>query len=398
MDITERKRAEELERVSNAKSEFLSRISHELRTPLNAILGFGQLLERQNPTDGQRGYIGHIVQAGRHLLELINEVLEISRIEANRLQLSVEPVCVEEVLAEVLDLMRPLANEHSSAMSGPFGDEKPHFVLADRQRLKQTLINLLANAIKYSPDGSEVICSIDKSTVETFRLLVSDTGPGIPEEKIHRLFRPFDRLGAEQSDVEGTGLGLALSKRLIEAMSGTIGVESAVGKGSTFWIELPRTESPIAAQRSRSKTPTVLTEVTTDPGKKKILYVEDNLSNLILVEQLLRERPAVELLVARSGEVAVDVARVHRPDLILLDLHLPGISGSEVLAHLKRGAATANIPVIIISADATKRQIDQLIAEGAKLYLTKPIDVTEFLRTVDQILESNAAVEKSAAA
>jgi PAS domain S-box-containing protein len=397
-DISEHRRIEEIERVSKAKSEFLSRISHELRTPLNAILGFGQLLERQNPTDSQRSHIGYIVQAGHHLLDLINEVLDISRIEAGRLQLSVEPVCVEEVLNETLDLVRPLAAEHSTTLSAPANEEETHYVMADRQRLKQTLINLLANAVKYSPDGSRVTCSLDQANDQTLRILVKDTGPGIPEEKISRLFRPFDRLDAEQSGTEGTGLGLALSKRLVEAMNGSIGVESKVGQGSTFWVELPRTIAPSGVKGMLRRITTISTDANVFTDKQRILYVEDNRSNVVLVEQLLEERPDLELHIARSGEVALNLAGRHLPNLILLDLHLPGLSGAEVLARLKQDEVTSQIPVIIISADATRHQIERLLAKGAQDYLTKPIDVSELFSAIDRALKIKDSSKQLAAA
>lgn len=245
-DVTERTRLKKVlqqakddaDRANHAKSEFLSRMSHELRTPLNAILGFGQLLQRQNPTDTQRDRVSHILSAGRHLLGLINEVLDISRIEAGHLQLSLEPVSVADALGEAIDLMRPLAAERSSELISPRREDTEYYVLSDRQRLKQVLLNLLTNAVKYTPPGGRVTVSCTSSENEQIRITVSDNGPGIPIEKLSRLFTPFDRLGAEQSDVEGTGLGLALCQRLLQAMRGVIGVNSSVGEGSSFWIEL----------------------------------------------------------------------------------------------------------------------------------------------------------------
>jgi len=242
-EISERKRAAELERANGAKSEFLSRMSHELRTPLNAILGFGQLLERQRPTPTQEKYLGHITTAGRHLLNLINEVLEISRIEAGRLQMSIGPVPVAEVLAETVDLIKPLALEHAIKLEPAVNLDSKLQVMADRQRLKQVLINLLGNAVKYTPMAGTVTCAVVGHEGSALRINISDNGPGIPDDKLSRLFSPFDRLGAEQSTVEGTGLGLALCRRLTQAMNGTIGVDSKVGHGSTFWVELPLAES-----------------------------------------------------------------------------------------------------------------------------------------------------------
>ena len=401
-DISKRRRAEETlyektrqleeakneaDRANHAKSEFLSRMSHELRTPLNAILGFGQLLERQSPTPSQRPRIQHVINAGRHLLALINEVLDVSRIEAGRMQLSLEPVCVFETIEETLDLMRPLARERRIKLTADVDLDLTVHVLADRQRFKQVLLNLLTNAVKYTPVSGSVTVSCATNGNEKLRIRVVDTGPGIAKEKLARLFTPFDRLGAERSDVEGTGLGLVLSQRLIQAMGGAIGVESADGEGSTFWVELPRTKSPLEQTRlvkganiKRRKRAT---------GKRTLLYIEDNLSNLTLIEQILEERPEIELLSAMQGQVGLDLARQHSPDLILLDLHLPDLPGWDVLSQLKLSETTVDIPVVVISADATPSQIKRLIKAGALSYLTKPLDVTEFFSVLDNTIVTN---------
>src|SRR5436190_1079135 len=392
-DITERKLVEEAlreakkeaDRANHAKSEFLSRMSHELRTPLNAILGFGQLLERQNPTKPQRARVEHIMSAGRHLLKLINEVLDISRIEAGHLQLSVEPVAVAEVLEEALTLIRPLAAQRTMQLSVDPELEKDLHVLADRQRLKQVLLNLLTNAVKYTAVGGRVSVSLQQSNSAKPRLVVADTGAGIETEKLARLFTPFDRLGVEQSGVEGTGLGLALCQRLMHAMGGDIGVDSAVGKGSAFWIELPATDSPLKALPNNHAAK--LEEASVRDGGK-ILYIEDNLSNLTLVEQMLAEQPQLQLLTAMQGGLGLDLARQHLPDLILLDLHLPDLRGHEVLARLRQDERTRDIPVVVISADATARQVQRLMAAGARNYLTKPLDVGEFFRIIDETMRS----------
>jgi PAS domain S-box-containing protein len=387
-DITQRKRVEEVERANKAKSEFLSRVSHELRTPLNAILGFGQLLERQNPTETQRPRIRHILNAGKHLLGLINEVLDISRIESGRMQLSLEPVCAADAITEALDLMRPLAGQRSVQLSTLASFDNSVFVLADRQRFKQVLLNLLANAVKYTPVSGTVSVSHNANGDENVRIGVHDTGPGIPNEKLERLFTPFERLGAEQSNVEGTGLGLALSQRLMQAMGGSIGVESTVGKGSTFWLELPRTKSPLQklslreingdGRGARSKS-----------ANRKILYIEDNLSNLTLIKQILEERPEIELLTAMQGKLGLDLARQHSPDLILLDVHLPDLDGRQVISELKSSDTTRDIPVVVVSADATARQIDRLVTAGADAYLTKPLDVANFFQVLDKTTAAN---------
>ena len=402
-DVTDRARIEkalreakeEADRANHAKSDFLSRMSHELRTPLNSILGFGQLLDRQSPTETQRPRIRYILSAGRHLLNLINEVLDISRIEAGTLQLSVEPVCLEEAIGEALDLMRPLAAERTITLEANHSLDATTYVLADRQRLKQVLINLLSNAVKYTAVHGSVSVSFTQSEQGHTRVSVRDTGAGIPVEKLARLFTPFDRLGAEQSAVEGTGLGLALCQRLVQAMSGSIGVNSTLGTGSTFWLDLPQSKSPLQTLAD-SRAPSV-TEPFADEFRR-ILYIEDNFSNVTLVDQMLAERPGIELMTAMQGRVGLELARQHAPDLILLDLHLPDMPGWQVLAQLKADQLTREIPVVVISADATAPQINRLLSAGARAYLTKPLDLTEFFRVIDETLSLAEATNEQAAA
>ena len=402
-DVTERSRIEaalreakvEADRANRAKSDFLSRMSHELRTPLNAILGFGQLLERQNPSAQQLSRVEHIMSAGRHLLNLINEVLDISRIEAGHLQLSVEAVFIAEVFGEALALIRPLAADRSMKLSIDPSVNEDVYVLADQQRLKQVLLNLLTNAVKYTDVGGRISVSLDRSNSTKTRLLVTDNGHGIAEDKLARLFTPFDRLGAEESSVEGTGLGLALCQRLMRAMGGEIGVKTKIGAGSTFWIELPATESPLnALPEDRGA---AFREIAT-AHSAKILYIEDNLSNLTLVEEMLAEHPQFDLITAMRGGLGLELAAKHLPDLILLDLHLPDLRGQEVLARLRKNEATRHIPVVVISADATALQIKRLKQAGARNYLTKPIDISEFFHVIDETIRTrDHALEPAAA-
>jgi PAS domain S-box-containing protein len=390
-DVTEQKAAardlhnakEEAERANQAKSEFLSRMSHELRTPLNAILGFGQLLDMRELEDEERDSVGEIIKGGKHLLELINEVLEISRIEAGKLAISLEPVPVHDLVAETMSLIRPLAEQRGlSFRYEEVGCEGQH-VLGDLQRLKQVLLNLLSNAVKYNSDGGSVHLRCGQSPAGTLRISVSDTGQGIPADRLDRLFEPFERLGAEQTHPEGTGLGLALSKRLVEAMGGVIGMEPAAGQGSVFWVELQQAEDP--AERARVLENAAGPDDTPSRPRpsRTALYIEDNLSNLKLIQKVLTQRPEIRLIAAMHGRMGLDLARQHRPDVILLDLQLPDMSGGEILDALKADAATREIPVVVISADATRGQVGKLMAAGAQAYLTKPLDVQRFLEVLD---------------
>lgn len=370
------------EQANLAKSDFLTRMSHELRTPLNAILGFAQVLEMTALEPRQQAHVKHIHTAGRHLLGLINEVLDIAKVEAGQLNISLEPVMLSTLISEALDLVQPLAAQRGIHFVRVQTDEKT--VLADRQRLRQVLLNLFANAIKYNQEGGTVTLTWEARPGNCLRLNVRDTGPGIPAHMLDRVFVPFDRLDAEKTGVEGTGLGLALSKRLIEAMHGAIGVESQVGTGSVFWLELPEVKEP-AEQMLRAEPPSPIT-VSPQRLSKSVLYVENDPASLDLVEQILVIRPGVKLLSAIQGRMCLDLARQHQPDLILLDLNLPDIHGEEVLRQLQIDSRTRDIPVVIISAHAIPDHENRLQKVGVRAYLTKPFNLGQFLQTIDELL------------
>jgi signal transduction histidine kinase/ActR/RegA family two-component response regulator len=382
-----RQAQEAADAANRSKSEFLSRMSHELRTPLNAVLGFGQLLELEELTAQQSEAVVHILKGGRHLLDLIDEVLDISRIETGRLPLSPEPVLVSELLRDTVDLIRPLATQRSVHLLADGANTCQAYVFADRQRLKQILLNLLSNAVKYNRSGGTVTVSCGAPDDSRLRINVTDTGPGIGAEHLALLFLPFERLGAERTDTEGTGIGLALSRRLAEAMGGTLDVVTTLGQGSTFWVELPLVEGPVERyERLNSGVLTAVDDVPPTGRGHTVLYIEDNLSNLELVERVLAKRHEVEVIAAMQGGLGLELARQHRPALILLDLHLPDMGGDQVLHQLRDDPATAAIPVIMVSADATPGQIQRLLAAGAIDYLTKPLDVRKLLRLLAEVL------------
>ncbi len=378
---------QEADAANHAKSEFLSRMSHELRTPLNAILGFGQILELQSLTPLQSESTGHILKGGRHLLELINEVLNIARIEAGHIDLSLEPIAIGEIIGESLSLIRPLAAQNSIRLDSEEDLVWDGYVMADRQRLKQVFINLLSNAVKYNRNGGRVTITCQEAPEDRLRIHISDTGHGIAEEDLKKLFVPFERLNAAKSEVEGTGLGLVLSLRLTEAMDGTLTVESVQGQGSTFTVELPLTEYPLAEMGLIAASESPVNESTAMDSIFNVLSIEDNASNFRLIETILELRPGIKLEGVTQGSIGLDLARQHHFDLILLDLHLPDIMGHEVLRRLRESPETQNIPVVIISADATAPQIKRLLEAGADAYLTKPLNVKEVLSVIDKALQ-----------
>jgi PAS domain S-box-containing protein len=394
-DITERKILDQAlqgaklaaEKANLAKSDFLSSMSHELRSPLNAILGFAQLMQSgaPPPTPAQRQSIDQILQAGWYLLELINEILDLALIESGKLSLSPEPISLADVLSDCRGMIEPLALKSGIGLTLPRFDDTP-FIKADRTRVKQVLINLLSNAIKYNRAGGtvEVFCTVN-ATNRT-RISVRDTGNGLPPEKLAQLFQPFNRLGQESGSEEGTGIGLVVSKRLVELMGGDIGVESTVGVGSVFWIELHSTRAPRLAAALTELTALVPAPPHTGRPTHTLLCVEDNPANLLLVEKLLERRPDISLLVARDGIRGIEMARAARPDVILMDINLPGISGLIALGVLASNPETAGIPVIALSANAMPEDIERGLAAGFFRYLTKPIKVTKFMDTLDSAL------------
>ena len=379
---------DEADAASRAKNEFLSRMSHDLRTPLNSILGFAQLLELDELSAEQADSVRQILKGGTHLLALINEVLDLTRIEAGHLTLSPEATSVPEVADNAASLMQPMARRYGIDLRNLVPADPPRYVRADRQRLNQILLNLISNAIKYNREHGRVSIACADQEGGRMRIEVIDTGPGIPPEDLRLLFTPFERLGAAQTAIEGTGLGLLLSRRLAEAMGGSLGVVTEVDRGSTFWVELP------VSQASAREVPSIAAGAG-DPGATSltgtILYIEDNVANVELMTRILARRPRVTLLNAPDGDRGLQMARGGRVNLVLLDLHLPGMHGDEVLRRLRADPATRAIPIVILSADATEGQARRLMAAGAAAYLTKPLEIASLLTLIDRLLQEQVA-------
>jgi signal transduction histidine kinase/ActR/RegA family two-component response regulator len=383
------------EKANLAKSEFLSNMSHELRTPLSAILGFAQLMESGTPlpTPSQKRSIDQILQAGWYLLELINEILDLALIESGKMSLSIEPVALADVLDECRQMIEPQAHRRDICISFP-RLEAACYVVADRTRVKQVLINLLSNAIKYNCDSGTVTVEYAARGTDRIRICVEDTGAGLSADQIEKLFQPFNRLGQEAGREEGTGIGLVMCKRLVESMGGTIGVESTVDRGSVFWVELALAVKPEATHDSSAAPAASPVRASASVQLRTVLYVEDNPANLMLVGDLIARRADLRLLSARDGNRGIDIARESRPDVILMDINLPGISGIDALAILLQDPSTAHIPVIALSANAMPRDIEKGLQAGFFRYLTKPIKVGEFMTTLDLALTlANAAAK-----
>jgi signal transduction histidine kinase/ActR/RegA family two-component response regulator len=376
------------EKANRAKTDFLSGMSHELRTPLNAILGFAQLMESgsPSPTPSQKRNLDQILKAGWYLLELINEILDLALIESGKVTLSREPVSLAEVMLECRAMIEPQARKRGVGMTFP-RFENPFFVKADRTRVKQVLINLLFNAIKYNKPGGAVAVECTPSPPDSIRISVRDTGGGLAPEQLAQLFQPFNRLGKEAGAEEGTGIGLVVTKRLVELMGGVIGVDSAVGAGSVFWIELNLTAAPQVAVREAERAASVRPQVPEGTPLRTLLYVEDNPANLELVEQLVARRPDLRLLSAADGDLGIEFARTCQPEVILMDINLPGISGIEAMSILHADPSTSHIPIIALSANAVPRDIEKALEAGFFDYLTKPIKVDQFMDALDVALK-----------
>ena len=379
------------EQANRAKTDFLSSMSHELRTPLNAILGFTQLIESgtPSPTATQKRHIDQILKAGWYLLELINEILDLALIESGQLSLSHEAVSLAEVLQECRQMIEPQAQKRNISMTFPQFDQ-PCFIAADRTRIKQVLINLLFNAIKYNrtAGGVDVECCYDRS--DFVRISVRDTGAGLAPHQLAQLFQPFNRLGKEGGAEEGTGIGLVVTKRLVELMGGTIGADSSVGSGSVFWVEVGLTKAPeVSGDYDLDLEPRQPPPSANVP-QRDVLYVEDNPANLELVERIIERRSDLRLLSAADGNLGVEFARAYLPAVILMDINLPGISGTEAMKILMGDPLTAHIPIIALSANAVLRDIEKALEAGFTSYITKPIKISQFMAALDQALALSA--------
>ncbi len=393
VDITEdRLRADELRRAreqaeaaSAAKSEFLASMSHELRTPLNAVLGFAQLLQRdkKEPLSGrQLDRIDHVMRGGEHLLRLIDEVLDLARIEAGNISISAEPVDLDEVVREVATTLEPMAQRLGVTLSHAHGSAAGLRIVADRTRLAQILMNFGSNAIKYNKPGGGVTFKVTRD--RTARVAVIDNGIGIPEDKRTKIFEPFHRAGQEAGPIQGTGIGLAISKRLAELMHGCVGFSTTTDQGSEFWVEIPIEQSP---DRPIEPVTHLIEESPLVTGSRhKIIYIEDNPSNIAFMRELINDLAAIELLVAPTAEIGLELVRAHLPDVVIMDINLPGMSGIDATAQLARWSETKDIPVIALTAAALPKDAARGRDSGFYRYLTKPVKVQELMTVLEELL------------
>jgi signal transduction histidine kinase len=384
-----KKAKETAEKDSQAKSEFLSRMSHELRTPMNAILGFAQLMSQSKkeplpPNHKKR--TEQILIAGEHLLSLLNEVLDLTCIESGNIPIYIEPVSVAEIVNNVLAEIQPLAEKQNIQLINESVAKEDLVVDTDRTRIKQVLLNIISNAIKYNRINGKVILDYEGVDTETLQINIKDTGIGIPEDKLDRLFEPFERLGSENSEIEGVGIGLTISKKLVSLLNGTLGVQSVFNEGSHFYIRLPLTfQSRIATKKINIDKTSENFEDINSQNKFTMLYVEDNPANIELVEDIFSEYSNLQFLSAPNGKKGVELAETAQPDLILMDINMPEMDGLEAIKHLKSCQQTQHIPVIALSANAMQKDIDQAMEAGFIDYITKPINISKLKNTVDAL-------------
>lgn len=385
---------EEAEKANRVKSEFLSSMSHDLRTPLNAVLGFGQLLEfnpKEPLTTNQKDYVGQIIKGGKHLLNLINDILDLAKIEADKIELSIDELDLHSILDECIVLIQPLAEEHNIQIIDNYKKQESKIIEADNTRLKQILLNILSNAIKYNKKNGSITIEYQTINKNKLQINIKDTGLGISDDKQANIFTPFFRVDANNPSAEGTGIGLTISRKLIEIMNGSINFVSEIGKGSTFWIDIPLIEKSenqqnniISNDSKESKKSLMI-----DKLEASVLYVEDNPANIRLMQALTGNIKGLTLMIATNASDGIALAKEKQPDIIILDINLPDMNGIDVFKELSNIPETAHIPVIALSAAASKNDIQKGLSAGFKYYLTKPMELSEVISAMKSLLETN---------